>query len=319
MHTMLPTLRPLRDASGLGAIVVAVLGVASEARPAAAAECSTTLVGAPVEGWTVAVRELERSGSVPADCAVVAIEASGERARLVFQTRDGRRAERELDHPDELVPALRALGVGATGDDASALPAPDVPSAPALATPAAAPPAAVGGDAAASSSPEPTPGREARAVFALLGGMRGGVGNLWSPTLGGSAAIELDRWELGVNLALELQYFDLGGGEPPSAAASVGVTVGRREPVADVDVLFGARTMIAAFNDESEVDTGERGRAEVRLGTYLGGAWPRTGSLRWRADFAVDVVPHRALGSAGTRIAPWLGASLLVGAEFNGP
>ena len=149
--------------------------------------------------------------------------------------------------------------------------------------------------------------------------MRGGVGNLVSPALGGSAAIALDRWELGVNVVLELQYFDLGGGEPPSAAACVGVTIGRREPVGDFDVLFGARTMIAAFNDESEVDQGERGRAEVRLGAYLGGAWPRTGSLRWRADVAVDVVPHRALGSAGTRIAPWLGASLLVGAEFNGP
>jgi hypothetical protein len=316
---MLPTLQPLPDASALGAIVLAVLGVASEARPAAAAECSIALGGAPVEGWTLAVRELERSGSVPADCALVAIEASGERARLVFQTRDGRRAERGLDHPDELVPALRALGVGAKGDGAPSLPAPDIPSAPAVATPAVAAPAAFGGDAAASSSPEPAPGHEARAIFALLGGMRGGVGNLLSPALGGSAAIELDRWELGVNLVLELQYFDLGGGEPPSAAACVGVTVGRREPVADFDVLYGARTMIAAFNDESEVDQGERGRAEVRLGTYLGGAWPRAGSLRWRADLAVDVVPHRALGSAGTRIAPWLGASVLVGAEFNGP
>jgi hypothetical protein len=313
---MLSTLQPLPGASALGAIVLAVLGVASEARPAAATECSIALGGAPVEGWTLAVRELERSGSVPADCAVVAIEANGERARLIFQTRDGRRAERGLDHPDELAPALRALGVGAAADRASSLPGPDTQSAPAVAAPA--PP---GVDAAASSSPEPPPGPgpEARAVFALLGGIRGGVGSLVSPALGGSAAIALDRWELGVNVVIEAQYFDLGGGEPPSAAASVGVTVGRREPVADFDVLFGARTMIAAFNDESEVDQGERGRAEVRLGTYLGGAWPRTGSVRWRADLAVDVVPHRALGSAGTRIAPWLGASVLVGAEFNGP
>ena len=314
MHSMLPTLQALQDASALGPIVLALLGVASEARPAAAAECRIALGGAPVEGWTLAVRELERSGSVPADCAMVAIEASGERARLVFQTRDGRRAERGLDHPDELAPALRALGVGAAADGASSLPAPAPPS-----EPAAAAPAPLGVDTAASSSPQPPPARDARAVFALVGGIRGGVGKLVSPALGGSAAIELDRWELGVNVVLELQYFDLGGGEPPSAAASVGVTVGRREPVADFDVLFGARTMIAAFNDESEVDGGERGRAEVRLGTYLGGAWPRTGTVRWRADVAADVVPHRALGSAGTRIAPWLGASVLVGAEFNGP
>src|SRR5688572_12991985 len=164
MHPMLPTLRPLPDVSVLGALVLAVLGVASEARPAAAAECRIALGGAPVEGWTLAVRELERSGSLPADCAVVAIEASGERAQLVFQTRDGRRAERGLDHPDELVPALRALGVGATGDGAASSPAPDTPSAPAVAAPAP-----VGGDAA-SSSPELPPGQEARSVFALLGG-----------------------------------------------------------------------------------------------------------------------------------------------------
>ena len=127
MHPMLSTLRALPDASALGASVLALLGVASGARPAAAAECRIALGGAPVEGWTLAVRELERSGSVPADCAVVAIEASGERARLVFQTRDGRRAERRLDHPDELVPALRALGVGAARDGASLVAGPGRP------------------------------------------------------------------------------------------------------------------------------------------------------------------------------------------------
>jgi hypothetical protein len=311
MLPMLPTLQPLANASALGAIVLALPGVASAAPPTATAPCRIALVGAPDEGWTLAVRELERSGSVPADCAVVVIEASGDRARLVFLTRDGRRAERALDHPDELVPALRALAIGAAGDGASSSPAPDIPSAP-----AAAAPAPFGVDAAASSSPEPPPGPAAHAVFAVLGGIRGGVGNLLSPALGGFAAIELGRWELGVNLVLELQYIDLGAGEPSGSAASVGVTVGRREPVADFDVLFGARTMIAALDDDSEV---ERGGAEARLGTYLGAAWPRTRRLRLRADVAADVVPHRALGSAGSRISPWLGVSVLVGVEFNGP
>jgi len=317
---MLLTLQAPPDVSAWGAIVLALPGgVTPEARPADTAECRIVLGGAPVEGWTLAVRELERSGWVPADCAAITIEASGKGARLVFQTRDGRRAERRLDHPDELAPALRALGVGPTGDGSSSLPSPQPPSAPAAVAPAAVAPAAFRVQAAASPTPEPPPGQEARAVFALLGGARGGVGNLVSPALGGSAALELGHWELGVNLVLELQYFDLDGGEPPSSAASVGVTVGRREPVGNFDVLFGARAMIAALNDESKVDDGQLGYAEVRLGTYLGGAWPRTRSLRLRADLAVDVVPHRALGSAGTRIAPWLGASVLVGVEFNGP
>jgi hypothetical protein len=312
---MLSTLHHPPEVSALGAIVLALPGgAATEARPAETGECRISLGGAPGEGWTLAVRELEHSGSVPADCAVITIEASGEGARLVLETRDGRRAERRLDHPDELVPALRALGVGAAGDGTSSSSAPDTPSAA-----AAVAPAPIGVDAAATSSPEPPPRQGARAVFALLGGMRGGVGNLVSPALGGSAALELDRWELGVNLVLELQYFDLDGGEPPSSGGSVGVSVGRREPLANFDLLFGARTAIAALNDESKVDDGERGYAEVRVGTYLGGAWPRTGRVRLRADVATDIVPHRALGSAGTRIAPWLGASVLVGVEFNGP
>jgi hypothetical protein len=57
MHVMLPTLQPLPSASALGAVVLALLGVPSEARPAAAAECRIALGGAPVEGWPLAVRD----------------------------------------------------------------------------------------------------------------------------------------------------------------------------------------------------------------------------------------------------------------------
>jgi hypothetical protein len=77
--------------------------------------------------------------------------------------------------------------------------------------------------------------------------------------------------------------------------------------------------MVAAVNDESQEDNGERVRAEVRLGAYLGGVWPRQWRSRFRADLALDVVPHESLGAIGTPVTPWLAVSALMGVEFGGP
>jgi hypothetical protein len=77
--------------------------------------------------------------------------------------------------------------------------------------------------------------------------------------------------------------------------------------------------MVAALNDESRKGSGERGRAELRLGAYLGGVWPRQGSSRFRADLALDVVPHETLGAIGTPVTPWLAVSALMGVELGGP
>lgn len=285
------------------------------ARVCVAASCPVELRGAPSEPWLRAGRAIEALTTDPSDCARIEIELerSTDAARLIFVTRDGRRAERRLAHPDELVPTVAALGVrGVNGSSTPAVE--DGPAAPARAADAVSP------LDSPPSNPAAAPG-EARALFALLGGTRAGAGRLVSPVLGGAAAIALERWELGINLALELQYFDLHLSEPdgPSSAASVGVTVGRREPIADVELSFGARSMVAAVNDESRKDDGERGRAELRLGAYLGAVWPRQSSSRFRADLALDVVPHESLGAIGTPVTPWLAVSALMGVEFGGP
>lgn len=280
-----------------------------------AASCPVELRGAPSEPWLRAGRAVEALTTDPSDCARIEIELerSTDAARLIFVTRDGRRAERRLAHPDELMPTVVALGVRG----------PSEMSTPVLEGRPIAPARAADAVPQLDSSPSEAaaaPG-EARALFALLGGTRGGAGRLLSPVLGGAAAIALERWELGINLALELQYFDLHLSEPdgPSSAASIGVTVGRREPIADVELLFGARSMVAAVNDESRKDSGERGRAELRFGAYLGGVWPRQRSSHWRVDLALDVVPHEARGSIGTPVTPWLAVSALMGVEFRGP
>jgi hypothetical protein len=285
------------------------------ARVCVAASCPVELRGAPSEPWLRAGRAIEALTTDPSDCARIEIELERrtDAARLIFVTQDGRRAERRLAHPDELMPTVVALGI--RGVSESSTPAlEDGRTAPARAADAVSP------LDSPPSAPAAAPG-EARALFALLGGTRAGAGRLVSPVLGGAAAITLERWELGISLALELQYVYLDLSEPnwPSSAASVGVTVGRREPMADVELLFGARSMVAALNDESQKDSGERRRAELRLGAYLGGVWPRQRSSRFRADLALDVVPHESLGAIGTPVTPWLAVSALMGVEFGGP
>lgn len=286
------------------------------ARVCVAASCPVEVRGAPSEPWLRASRALEALTTEPSDCARIEIEVepSTDAARLIFMTLDGRRAERRLAHPDELMPTVVALGVRGVVDESSTEALDDGSTAPERAVDAA--------SALDSPRAEPaaTPG-EARTLFALLGGARGGTGRLVSPALAGAAAIALDRWELGINLVLELQYFnlDLAEQDVRTSAASVGVTVGRRKPIRDLELSFGARAMVAALNDESRKDSGERGRAELRLGAYLGGIWPRQQSSRWRVDLALDVVPHESLGAIGRRVTPWLGVSALMGVELGGP
>ena len=307
----LPPTRPARAALVAAWACAAWVG----ARVCVAASCPVELRGAPSEPWLRAGRAVEALTTDPSDCArlEIELERSTDAARLIFVTQDGRRAERRLAHPDELVPTVAALGVrGVNGSSTPALE--DRPSAPARAADAVSPldwPPS--GPAAAPS--------EARPLFALLAGTRAGAGRLVSPVLAGAAAIEVDRWELGINLALELQYFnlDLSETDVRTSAASAGVTVGRREPFADLELSFGGRTMVAALNDESRKDSGERRHAELRLGAYLGGVWPRQGSSRFRADLALDVVPHKSLGAIGTPVTPWLAVSALMGVEFGGP
>jgi hypothetical protein len=299
------------------AVLVAAWGCAAwvGARVCVAASCPVELRGAPSEPWLRAGRAIEALTTDPSDCARIEIELerSTDAARLIFVTRDGRSAERRLAHPDELMPTVVALGI--RGVSESSTPAlEDGPTAPARVAHAVSPLDST------PSRPAAAPG-EARALFALLGGTRAGAGRLLSPVLGGTAAITLERWELGISLALELQYVYLDLSEPdwPSSVASVGVTVGRRESIADLELLFGARSMVAALNDESQKDSGERRRAELRLGAYLGAVWPRQRSSRFRADLALDVVPHESLGAIGKPVTPWLAVSALMGVEFGGP
>lgn len=342
MHVRaLPPTRLARAALIAAWVGAALIG----ARVCVAAPCPVEIRGEPSEAWLRAGRAIEGLTTDLSDCARIELELepSSDTARLTFVTLDGRRAERRLAHPDELMPTVVALGIGGASETSTPVPeavplaAPPTPvratdaAPPAHSLPAQSPPS----DSLPAQSPPshsepvdspPSPSQpaatpeEARALFAVLAGARGGAGRLVSPVLEGAVAIAPGRWELGLNLALELQYFDLQLPDPdgPSSAASLGVTVGRREPLADVELLYGVRGMVAALNDESQKDSGVRGGAEIRVGAYLGGVWPRQWSSRFRGGLVLDVVPHDSLGDIGKPVTPWLALSALIGVEFGG-
>jgi hypothetical protein len=176
--------------------------------------------------------------------------------------------------------------------------------------------------AGSKPGPEPSPGGQA--TYSLQAGSRGGADNLVSVVLNGSASLVLNRWELGVGAAIDFQYIEVGSSprEAPGSSVAAGVTIGRREQIDNTAVLVGSRLMIAALNDEREVDTGERGGAEVRTGAYFGLVFPRRATARFRAELGAELVPHdlggRISRSSAGPVTPWWAVSLLAGVELGG-
>lgn len=311
-----PSRRP--ESALAGPLCAAVLACAG---PARAQNCPVVVVGEAPEPWREAVRHLHPVRQEVGDCAHVEVEVLVSAARLTFITGDGRRAERVLTHPRELAATLAALHVTLPGVAPPVDPDPD--PAPLTLERRAALPAPAGSRGPTDTTAEthsnaPSPDRAP--VFSLQGGARAGAGHLVSAVLAGNALLALSRWELGITGGLELQYVDVEDGSAPGSAANLGVVLGRREPVGAAALVGAARLIIAALNDERDVDTGERGGAELRLGASVGLVYPREAALRFRLDLGGDVVPHHGTSSrTGELASPWWGITALLGAEIGGP
>jgi len=293
----------------------AVIAVLIWALPRPALACRVELEGADSAAWRAAAVALE--GELAAeDCAGVELAVGESAARLTFTTRDGRSAERTLVDPAELTATVAALRV--------TIPEPP-PAAPEAANEApaahAAPPARRAATAPPALEPESP---DAGAIFALSSGTRGGGAALFSPVLGASASLMLDRWELGVTGAFEFQYFDLAShsaADRRSSAVALGVIVGRREPISGFALLYGGRLSVVALLHEDR----DHGEAEGRAGAFAGVALPRTGGVRLRADLGADVVgahpgfsEETPVGESRGPITPQWAVSLLVGVEIGG-
>jgi hypothetical protein len=240
---------------------------------------------------------------------------------LTFVTRDGRKAERLLSDPAELEATIAALSVTDHRTEPAAAPSrPGGNRQP----PKPAPPAASPRHPVTESAADSEPSSDGQVMYSLQAGSRGGADNLISVVLNGSASLVLHRWELGVAASIDFQYIKVGASprEAPGSSVAAGVTVGRREHVDNTAVLVGSRLTIAGLNDEREVDTGERGGAEVRTGAYFGLVFPRRASARFRTELGAELVPHdlggRISRSSAGPVTPWWAVSLLAGVELGG-
>ena len=288
------------------------------AAPCWSQTCEFAVTGLPSGAWLEAAHSLRQSNLAHNECATLRVHVTHAGAHLILTTRDGRQVERKLYAPEELAPTFQALLVTLEPSNAKTLPAPVESSSSSISSSAS---------TTASSSPRAFQSAGSReqsiplaaqsdpgAIFALQGGARGGADALFSPVLAGSGSLLLDPWLLGVTSSVEFQYFDLqkhSEMDRKSSAISVGVLVGRRDPLDSLAFIWGTQLQVAALLHEATGDSG----AEWRVGAVIGMAYPRTAGTRFRADLGVDLV---GTGQRDASITPDWAVTGLVGVEVGG-
>ncbi len=309
--------------AALAALLAA--GLSAATAHAASARCDVRVVppGHPV--WDQAARDASTQlAEHPAvgDCATVVVEVRESGARLVFTTRDGRRAVRKLAGPDELGPTLEALRV--TGH----VEAPHSPESPAVAPAAPAAPLVAGDRTPEPHKPAASPPEEHSAVhFGASVGARLGTHALVSPVFDAFGSLSLEHWEIGVLGQWESGYHELGdevaAGKRASGLAA-GIAVGRREPLGSaLSLLGGASLGMAALDEETAEHNPTQGVAEGRVGAYVGAVVPRRGFTHLRARLVGEIVPNHVgrtpENTAGEPLMPWWATTFTVGLELGRP
>jgi hypothetical protein len=148
-----------------------------------------------------------------------------------------------------------------------------------------------------------------------------GADNLITPIVGGSVAVRMDRLELGLLGRYEAHYVSAKGENedaPETSGIVIGINCGLRLPLGSLEVRGGGSLLLAALHE----DRGAKdGRAEGRVGAYLGTVWPRHTKTRLRLDLGYELVPdnigrseQNALGRASL---PWWALTFGIGAEFG--
>ena len=153
-------------------------------------------------------------------------------------------------------------------------------------------------------------------------GVRAGADHLISPCIGAFGAVPIGPWELGILARYEGRYVStLGGNEgiPKTSSLTFGVTAGRRVPIGTFVLRTGVLGVLAAVHEDHNSD--DRGRAEGRLGTFVGVVWPAHSSVRLRADLNFEVVPYSIgrsqTNATGASSLPWWGLASKVGVELQ--
>jgi hypothetical protein len=291
------------------ALFAAALVVPAAARADA---CRIETSGVESPEWSAATASLVELALTDRDCVRVQLELSGDRARVLFTTPDGRTAQRFVATPSELRPTIDALRV----------------QGPAAPEPAAPPQARTPEQPAPSVEPAAA-ARDSDLRLALLAGLRGDPGSLVSPALTGELSIGAGILELGASLSAEIQYFDVtgtGNPERQGSAAVLAAQAGVRVPSGSFDWRVGARIAFAPLltvnHDTQACPVGtvcpfpreDERTSEWRFGAYAGLSVPNDSVVRFRTELGLDVVTPDP-GDSSLALTPAGAISALLGLE----
>lgn len=294
---------------------LAALALASTlvARPITAGEKCSVRLDPPQTGggWETAAREangaLASSSSSEADCADIVVKVTATGAVVLFTTRDGRKAFRDVPSPKELVPTIVALMVTFEPTTAAQ---PDRESSPSAAPPVPSTPASIVRSIPDwEASPEGSRINDAsqatrggRSTSSLIVRAQGGVrtalpGSPVAPTLGMGVTMVRGRWEGSVTAQWEPAYVPDATsrvGRFRLSAASLGLAAGRREPLGSmITLVFGPAVFATMATIKAGPELGNVGRArlEPRFGLFAALVFGLTQSLHVRLSLAGDLNP----------------------------
>jgi hypothetical protein len=348
---------PVRARAALVASLFTLLGAArlvaaDDAAPDARCPVALTPAGAPAP-WVDAAAELaSRLGRIegPSDCRAVAVDVRPDgHARLTFRTKDGRTAERAIEAPAGLGPAVQALLVTVVLPPAE--PKATAPTA-TTATSAASPPASASASASgapprppAPAPPPPAPRPATRveaptttpparrlhvAVGASAGArLAGSPVTYVGPAFGLRAGLEWAGFEAALLGEAAPVHGVLGAAAPAGFAFgtyAAGLALGRRDAVAGTELAYSLSIALVELRERADADaTHAGGRAEdlgrPRAGAFVRGAWPEGARVRGTLELSADVlIGHRDDNGVAAKDLPGLprfGGGVAIGAEIG--
>jgi hypothetical protein len=298
--------------SGLGALAWTTAAHAQVA-------CPVRVVSPGAPRWEAAAKEAEQSTShseaTPHDCQSIEVTVLADgTARLEFTTIEGKRADRQLQNPEELTPAIEALLV-------TVAPLPRSSAAVDAKTPPVThelPAKKTTHAELAASHARP------RFVIGASAGTRFTFGHKYlAPAVSLRASGVFDRWELGVFGEWDPVFKRLSGATPAGFAMSalvVGALVGRREHAGRFEVNYGVDLGIASVASSADAaQSSSVDASQQRLGLYMGGRYPSDKTTRLTLDVLSDAALSGLRGpateAAGLPPVPRYGVALSLGVE----
>ena len=308
--------------------------------------CEVAIEPADVDpDWQEAIREVRAWLSDPSrrdiDCGGIEVRAGGLPTSVVFTTTDGRRAQRPIPSPDQLLAVVEALTTTVPESSPTSL-APD-PGVEATAKPDSIDRPTPAARASGSSDKVPTriviDGRLGTRVLqpTPCSSSSGTTCAFAALSLGVGVGLSAGPWELGVAGESEPIHATLSG-VPPSgftmSAYAVGLWAGRRAAIGSVDAVAGATAAIVLTNESNEDSNGQQQgsqnqdalfHAEPRVGVYAGLVVPCRSHLCVRPQLAFDVMASH-IGSTYSPennfplpALPWWSAAASVGVDWEAP